>query len=165
MAPLRTFMSVLLPAPFSPIKARTSPAARSSETPSSARVARTTWRRRSSSSNGGRRHGRRRQHAGPFQGPQHAEGARLVGAEDPVDLSPVARHQALGLLLGRVGGRAGVLGVREVGDLGEFLGEGVGEALLALLGAIRADRIPEQDDLPLAVQELAQPWAASTPPW
>ena len=39
MAPLRIFISVLLPAPFSPIKARTSPGSSASETPSSARVA------------------------------------------------------------------------------------------------------------------------------
>src|SRR6267142_6473721 len=38
-APLRTFMSVLLPAPFSPMRARAWPAWSSSETPRSARVA------------------------------------------------------------------------------------------------------------------------------
>ena len=38
-APLRIFMSVLFPAPFSPIRAWTSPAATSSETDESARVA------------------------------------------------------------------------------------------------------------------------------
>src|SRR5947209_6254571 len=38
-APLSTFIKVLLPAPFSPIKAWTSPGATSSDTPRSARVA------------------------------------------------------------------------------------------------------------------------------
>src|SRR3954463_14076799 len=38
-APLRTFMSVLLPAPFSPMRARAWPARSSSETPRSASVA------------------------------------------------------------------------------------------------------------------------------
>ena len=69
-------MSVLLPAPFSPIKARTSPAATPSETPSSARVAPNDLvTPRISRSNVAslclhfiRGAG---QHPGPFEGPQH----------------------------------------------------------------------------------------------
>ena len=164
-------MSVLLPAPFSPIKARTSPASTPSETPSSARVAPNdlvTSRISRSTAASLRRSvtAVSTSMPGPVEGPQHSEGARLVGAEDPVDLSAVARHQALGLLLRRVGRRAGVFRVRQQRDPGEVLGERVGEALLALLGALRADRVPQQDDLALAPSSSSPSRrAASTPPW
>src|SRR5260370_31541679 len=92
-APLKIFMSVLLPAPFSPIKARTSPASTPSETPSSARVApndlETSRISRSTGASLPAASRPRCQHPGPVEGPQHAEGTRFVGAEDPVDLSPL----------------------------------------------------------------------------
>ena len=107
----------------------------------------------------------RREHPGPFQGPEHPEGARLVRAEDPVHLAAEPRHQALRLLLCGVGGRAGVLGVGEVCELGELLRHRLGEPLLALLGAGRADHVPEQDDLALALEDLPRAVrAARTPP-
>src|SRR5437870_2188873 len=81
---------------------------------------RTTWRPRGP--RGPLRSSPARQHAGPFERPEHPEGAGLIWAEDPVHLSSEPGHQTLRLLLGRVRGRAGVLAVREKGDLGELLG-------------------------------------------
>src|SRR5271156_3001808 len=115
-APARIFMSVLLPAPFSPMSARTSPDSTPSETPSSAlvapndlvtsRISRSTAASHTDSLRASRQHSR------PVQRSQHAECARLVAAKNPVDLPTIPRYQALGLLLRGIGSWAGILRVR-----------------------------------------------------
>ena len=66
----------------------------------------------------------------------------------------VALSTGLTLLLRRIRRRPGVLGVRQIPDLGKLAGDRVRKTLLSLLGACRPDRITEQDDLPFALQEL-----------
>ena len=98
-----------------------------------------------------------------FEGPQAAEGRRLVRGEDRVDVGKTG-EEVLGRLVGRLRGDAGVLVVREDRDSRKPRLDGLEESVLALPAALDALDDADQDNVSAAPEQRADVFRSQPPP-